>query len=531
MHPNSLTNHERQTRDGLGQFKEGIHTPQRFEELDDPEVELRRIEDVVRRRQQRHDPVGWVERRLRGQLWSKQRRIMELVRDHRRVAVPSCHGAGKSALAARICCHWIDTLPPGKGFVVTTAPTVNQVRAILWREIGRAHAFGHLRGRLNQTEWLDHVVGDREELVAFGRKPDEFSPDAFQGIHAPYVLVVIDESNGVRGPLWEAADSLISNDNSKMLAIGNPDDPTGEFFNNCAPGSGWVVESISAFDTPNFTGEPLDDEIREQLIGHIYVEERRRKWATHWYWVDADGQPLEHHDFRRGVRCVPPEGGDDTATAPMWQSKVLGRFPSLPEDVTLVPMMWIKRAQQRELPVDGIPNELGQDVGAGGDASVIAQSRGGRVRVLRSDRNPDTMQTCGHLVAAIRSTGATKAKVDLIGVGHGVVDRARELGQPVEGVNVGEKADDSERFANRRTELWWYVREQFEADGVDLDPLDDDTAAELGSIRFKRLSNGQIQIESKDEAKRRGVPSPNRADAVMLALARPRKRRIWEAVW
>lgn len=499
---------------------------QHYENINDPLEELKRVERVVAARRLRRDPVAWVHEKLGGELWSKQQHIMRRLVENRRVAVPSCHGAGKSHMAASACCWWLDSLPAGKAFVVTSAPTVNQVKAILWREIGRVHALGHLRGRLNQTEWHDTVNG-REELVAFGRKPDEYDPDAFQGIHAPFVLVVIDEANGVRGSLWDAADSLISNDNSKMLVIGNPDDPTGEFFNLCKPGSGWVVEHISAFDSPNFTGEPLDEDIKDQLIGHIYVEERRRKWAHRWRWVDAAGQDCE---WRVGARCVPPDGESDLETAPFWQSKVLGRFPMLAEDVTLIPMQWIERAQKKTIN-PGLPSELGHDVGGGGDASVIAWRRGGHVRIVRSDRNPDTMQTCGNLMAAMMDTGATLAKIDMIGIGHGVYDRAREQGRNVVGINVGEAADDEERFANRRAELYWSVRDLFERDEVDLDPTDDDLANELGSIRFKRTSAGKIQIETKDEAHRRGVPSPNRADAVMLALGGNRKKRIWSAVW
>jgi hypothetical protein len=521
-----------QTRTGTGEFapepRSRFEPGQNYQNIDDPAVELEHLERIVQRRQHRRDPVAWVTQRLRGELWSKQRQVLELLAANRRLVVPSCHAAGKSAIAARAICWWLDTLPPGKAFVVTTAPSVNQVKAILWREIGRVHAAAKLRGRLNQTEWLD-VLNGREELVAFGRKPDEYDSDAFQGIHAPFVLVVVDEANGVRGPLWEAADSLISNDQSKFLTIGNPDDPTGEFYQICQPGSGWVVCPISAFDTPNFTGEECDPDIKEQLIGHVYVEERRRKWASRWYWVDAAGNPVE--SYRDGVRCVPPVGESDTETQPLWQSKVLGRFPTQPEEMTLIPMAWVKRAQEKTLSVEGMPNELGLDVGGGGDASVIAHRRGGRVRIIRSDRNPDTMQTCGNLVDALRRTGASLAKVDLVGIGRGVVDRAKELGRPVEGVNVGEGADDEESFVKRRAELWWQVRSMFERDEVDLDPADDDLAAELGSIRFKRTSAAQVQVESKADAYARVGGSPNRADALMLALSNPKKKKVWEATW
>jgi hypothetical protein len=109
--------------------------------------------------------------------------------------------------------------------------------------------------------------------------------------------------------------------------------------------------------------------------------------------------------------------------------------------------------------------------------------------------------------------------VDRIGVGAGVDSRLRELQEPVEGVNVGERAYDSEHFLNRRAECFWALRQYFEAGAVDLDPADDILAAQLASLKYKLTSRGQIQVESKDDMRSRGLSSPDRADAVMLAFA------------
>jgi hypothetical protein len=136
-----------------------------------------------------------------------------------------------------------------------------------------------------------------------------------------------------------------------------------------------------------------------------------------------------------------------------------------------------------------------------------------------------------------RSLKASKVKVDEIGIGRGLVDRGVEQGEPFVGINVGNVPICSNeencnermsvhdvrcnkmRFANLRAQLYWTMRERFERGEMDLDPNDRATAAELVSLRYKRTSQGKIIIESKDDAKRRGVPSPNRAEAVMLALA------------
>lgn len=434
----------------------------------------------------RRDPVWWVDDRLGEHVWSKQQQILESVRDNRRTAVRSCHSAGKSFIASRLAAWWIECHPPGEAFVVTTAPTGRQVRAILWREIGRAHARGSLSGRTNQTEWWLGMREGNEEIVAFGQKPADMDPSAFQGIHQRYVLVIFDEACGMPAALWEAADTLISNEDSRFLAIGNPDDPVSEFAEVCKPGSGWNVIGIDAFETPNFTGEEIPDKLRHVLIGKTWVEEKRRKW------------------------------GEDN---PLYIAKIRGQFPEVTSD-GLIPVRWVKEAQERELSA-GDPVELGVDVGGGGDRSVIAIRRGAVVRIHRRDQNPDTMQTCGNVVATIREAGASVAKVDEIGIGRGVVDRAKEQDHPVVGVNVGQAASDSEAFANLRAEGYWGLRERFQAGEIDLDPEDEDLAAQLVDLKYKRTSSGKIQIESKDDIRRRGKPSPDDADAVMLAFIRP----------
>ena len=131
----------------------------------------------------RHDLPGWVRDRIGGHLWSKQREIAEAIDRYPRVAVKACHGPGKSWTAAQIVAHWIDTHPPGDAFAVTSAPTDPQVKAILWREITKAHKAGDLPGRVT----LDAQWKVDDELVAFGRKPADHDEHGFQGIHARYL--------------------------------------------------------------------------------------------------------------------------------------------------------------------------------------------------------------------------------------------------------------------------------------------------------------------------------------------------------
>ena len=106
--------------------------------------------------------------------------------------------------------------------------------------------------------------------------------------------------------------------------------------------------------------------------------------------------------------------------------------------------------------------------------------------------------------------------VDCIGIGAGVVDRLRELGTDgVIAVNVSHAAYDPDRFANRRAELYWGLRERFHKGTISIKD-DPRLIEELAAIRYKITSQGQIRIERKHEMKRRLRRSPDRAD--MLAL-------------
>ena len=428
------------------------------------------------------DPVAFIKDCLKETLWSRQAAIAQHLALHRRVAVPSCHDAGKSYLASRLVAWWIATRPLGDGFVVTSAPTFAQVRAILWREIRAAHRKGKLPGTLNRTEWW--VNGT---LVAFGRKPADDDMTGFQGIHAKNVLVVFDEACGIPQPLWDAAETLIANADSKLFAIGNPDDPTSAFARVCRPGSGWEVMPIDAFETPNLSGEVVPVGLSDLLISAEWVADKARQWGV---------------------------------SSALYLAKVRGQFPEVGGDGLLSPAS-VRAAMTRRW-VPSTPVRIGVDVARfGRDRSVLALRRGPAVEILEVLEGADTMRVAGAVAAALRENPGASAIVDEIGLGAGVLDRLREQGLPVFGVNVARPPQERERFINRRAELWWALRDRFLEGEIILDLAAADLAAELTSLRWSVDSRGRITIESKEAIRRRGEASPDLADAVMLAFAEP----------
>jgi hypothetical protein len=445
------------------------------------------------------DPVGFITERLGEFIWSKQQEIAQSVVVNRRTAVQSCHNAGKSYIAARLVAWWLESHPPGEAFVVTTAPTAVQVEAILWREINRAHSVGKLSGRTNNTEWIMRMPAGHEELVAYGRKPSDYNPTAFQGIHARYVLVVLDEACGVPDSIYDAATSLTSNEHGRILAIGNPDDPSSRFAKVCAPDSGWHVIRVDALESPNFTpeGKDVPPRLLEMLIGPTYVEESARDW------------------------------GEDS---PLYQSKVRGMFPEIAEDV-VVQLSFIRKCQQdRQLaPHMLLPVELGVDVGGGKDRTCIRERRGAQVGRRWTYSTPDPKSAAGYVLGAIRESGATRVKIDSIGIGWalaGWLDAMRIEGlhrAEIVPVNVATESTDPMRFPNLRSQLWWQIgREATQRGLLDLRGLDEATVAQLIAVKSKPPdAHNRTIIEKKDETRKRIKRSPDDADAFLLAWYSP----------
>jgi len=433
------------------------------------------------------DPVTWTKDVLGEVMWSRQAEVAQSVVNNRYTAVQSAHDTGKSWVSSRLFLWWLSVHEVGTAFGVSTAPTTAQVEAILWREIERGHRKGGLKGKITgEQKWK---IG--EELVAYGRKPADYDQAAFQGIHALHTLIIIDEADGVPKSLFDAVDALATNVNARVLAIGNPDNPSSHFASICKPGSGWNVHKISAFDTPAFTGEKVPESLLPLLISPEWVEERKKRWGV---------------------------------TSPIYQSKVLGEFPDV-SDSTLIHPKWIKAAQERTLERTHKP-VLGIDIARfGEDETVMYRREGGWVRLYRAHNKADTMETTGHIARAFTEINAEtriqaylSAVIDEVGVGAGVFDRARELGLDIVGVNGGQSPADKERFINARAESFWNLREMFESGDIDIDPDDDQLAAQLGAIQWKLDSRGRVQIESKDEIRKRGLPSPDRADALVYAF-------------
>jgi hypothetical protein len=446
------------------------------------------------------DPAGWMRDTLGADLWEKQVEIAEAVRDHRRVAVKSCHGVGKSWISARIATWFLHAHP--NSIVITTAPTDRQVRNILWREIRQIYA--SIRGLLGRC--LQMGIEIAPNWYALGFKGDDASPDSFQGFHSDWILVIVDEAAGVAESVFEALDAMMSSEHAYLLYIGNPTSDSGTFrdaFNRNR--ALYHTITIKAEDSPNVVAGQV---VRPYLITKAWVDETIAKYGEE---------------------------------SPYVQARVNAEFPDSVSG-SLIPLSKIEAAAARELEPSE-PSYLGVDVARyGDDESVICHRRGPVFRIVHVGRGQETTQTAGAAVIALRAADWNRAKalgvdagdlrtvlkslglertiarVDGIGIGAGVVGDLKEADQEIEDMQAGGSSDDPEHFLNKRAEWYWGLRERFMADEIDIDD-DQELIAQLSSIRYKFTSRGQVQIESKEDAKKRGVGSPDKADALAMAGA------------
>jgi len=431
-------------------------------------------------------PVLMVEEVLDVDLDPWQKRLLRAFgRGDRQIAVRSCHGPGKTAGAAWCSVYMLLCRFPQK--TVVTAPTSGQLKGALVPEIKKW--IKRLPPLLQDLFTIKaegiYLTSAPEESFLEARTSRAESPEALQGVHAEHVLLVGDEASGIPEQVYEAAIGSMSSANATTLLIGNPVRTSGFFF-DCFHRlqDQWTTLHVSHGDSPRVT--------------EAFVDEVARRYGR------------DSNAFR--IRC-------------------LGKFPKSDQD-TVIPFEWVESARQRDvMERNDAARVWGLDVARFGDDRCALVDRTNRsARVLDVWDSTDLMATAGRVKSRWDDAGQHERPrtilVDSIGMGGGVVDRLRELGLPVRGVNVSETSAVSDKFMRARSELWWQAREWLEQQDVRLEPGSDDRedpqdilASELVMPKYQFTSTGKIKVEPKDDTKKRARKSPDVADAFVLTFA------------
>ena len=413
------------------------------------------------------DQPGWVV-----EDWQKDF-LRAIARGERRISVRAGHGVGKSACCAWALVWWMFCRYPQKS--VLTAPTQGQLFDALFAEVRR-----WINAAPPFMSELIECFTDRVELKASpensfmsARTSSKERPEALAGVHSDHVLLVCDEAPGIPEEVYEAAVGSMSGYSATTILIGNPTRNSGLFFK---------------------THHQLSDD-----------------WfRMHVSCVDSK---LVSRDYIRQIATTYGEASN------AYRVRVLGEFP-LREDDVLIAAELVDAAMARDVVLDTKePLLYGLDVARfGDDRTVLCKRQGNCVIEIKSWGGLDLMETCGRVFHEAQADKPAEVMVDSIGLGGGVADRLRELGLNVRDVNVSESTAFNPTAAKLRDELWITIKDWLAQRACRI-PRDDELRQELIGPTYTFTSNGKIKVEGKSEMKKRGLRSPDKADALGLTFA------------
>lgn len=473
------------------------------------------------------NPTGWIETVLGEGVWSLQHRICEAIaQPHASVAVPSAHSTGKSHIASRLMGWWGSVWPPSIARSVSTATNWTQVEKVLWSYLGQLSREHSLPGDVTTVKWKRDG-----QTIMWGFSVAAGDDTGAHGVHAAYVLIVIDEASGIEQRIGDSLEGLQSSGDVRVIGFGNPSPSRqGTWFEQWSKRPSTVTIPIPAEATPNFTGEETGwcschNPLPHRIADHLVTRD----------WVD---------------RLIAEYG----AGSPIVRSKVEAKFPTDSRLAVISIEHWEACKNNPEAGFDP-PRQwigVGVDVAAGGgdELVVVSWRPDGEIRVDLTDssqrlRDPDV---AGELVvSAIEQLQAEETmkvlaadptldpanvylpvwvKWDADGVGWGLqtslqagLDSRRFYGEII-GVRSGARASDRQRYVNRRAEMWWQAREAVQEKLVKL-PVDHRLQLQATRVEY-RMTAARIRVETKDEMRKRfgssAGASPDRADAFCLAI-------------
>lgn len=407
-------------------------------------------------------------------------------------------------LAARIALWFLCSFKPSK--VITTAPTLRQVKDLLWSELRNAHkkAIIPIGGELLQLS-----LKFDEDHFCVGFSTDAENIDRFTGFHQSNLLVIFDQAGGIDPNIWEASEGLMTSANCKWLAISNSAISDGELANICMPDrrsrfGTWNILRVKASESPNVVA---GKNIIPGLVAHDWVKKREEAW-----------------------------GRDD----PLYKIFVEAEF--IPDsEMVVVPYKSIVAAFENRGEL-GEHIQVGLDVARmGTDSTVWTAISGSKVLEIKRLTGNTTMQVVGSTVEFVRhlqqkyQLPVSAVKVDVIGLGAGVYDRLVELDEedvyiPAIAVNNAEMQTviDRERYLNIRAEMAWMFRHRMEQGGVGFNDvcvedyeLKDYVRGDIQAMRYQITSQGKIKIIAKEDLRKILGRSPDYWDSLVMAFETP----------
>lgn len=437
---------------------------------------------VGKLREWRDNPRQFVEEAIGAKPSSQQKDALEAFPHSKRMSIRSGHGTGKDATASWLIWLFMCTRPYSK--VICTAPTGRQLNDILWSELSKW---------LRQSIFADEFVIQKDKIFhrdapkewwiravsVRAKASKEEQAETLAGFHGDHMLIVVDEASGVPDPVYIPLEGAMTQEDNKCLLIGNMTKNIGYFYDthfNAAIRDKWTQLHWDSRKSTNVTPE--------------MVEYFRTKYGEN------------SNIFRIRVAGDPP----------------------LADDTTLIPLYAAQACIGNEVVEDeDDPLYLGVDVARyGDDESIILPRRGLKILPWESFQGMNTIDVGGHVLLTYNELGASGIAVDEIGVGAGLTDWLYKVSRTSSlnafGVNVAMASSNHMRYHRLRDELWWNVREKIMGLQYSLPygEMGEELCNELASVTYSFDNNGAVVVESKRDMKKRGIKSPNIADAVGL---------------
>lgn len=419
---------------------------------------------------------------------------------HRRAAVRAPHGAGKTAISA-VVILWGATCNGDDVKVVTTAGAWRQLTYFTWPEVRKW-------ARTANWNLLGITMREGKELLrqsiimpgveAFPVASD--NPALIEGAHAKVIIYVFDEAKAIPAETFDAAEGAFSTDGNDpdskayALAISTPGDTQGRFYQIHKRDEGyddWWVRHIS-----------LKEAIAAGRIGQAWADQRKKQWGekSAIYQNRVEGEFAEH--------------GDDVLIPLFWLDAAVERWYAHKERMKTDAQYAKEHRRQRKA--------LAVDVARQGiDRSTVAEMQGRVIEDVTEYAKPDTMALVGYVSS--RTDKKTPIVVDEDGIGGGVYDRFKEKKYTVVGFKNGEKTNETDKtkqfhFANRKAAAWWLMREALDPEGDDpiAVPDIDLLIGDLTSPKWSFNSSGKIEIEHKDELRKRIGRSTDYGDSAIM---------------
>jgi phage terminase large subunit len=461
------------------------------------------------------DPVLFASHILGAELWEGEVEILRAIQHKRRIAIKACHGVGKTFTLAVATLWWLARFP--EGIVLTTSATQRQVKTQLWFEIHRAAEGAKVPYPPLKTTELK-FRDDNNFAIGFSTNQTE----NFQGYHGKNVLIIADEAPGIESGIWDAIAGTMAGGNVHIVMAGNPTVPSGAFFDAFAKERGlWNTITVDAFDSPNLKGMKLEELLLLDPTEGGPLDQNPIPYLVTKRWVYDQYLAWWH---------------GSESSSPQWMSRVRAQFPDQSQN-SLIKLRWLERARQRAQDTNhadaGLsPLVAGVDVGGGEAETVVyvCDCRYEQTTIIdmRAWRGEDTRGQVVEFLNAYRRQ-LSVVRVDSIGIGFNFAKHLRDCRFVVDEINVGIACeskpelganDPAQRFVNLKASYYQNVADTLERDQL-YGLTDETTIGQLANIQYEIDSHGRVKIESKEDARKRGASSFDRAEALMLALCKP----------